>query len=497
MCANMFLGWAFLASLEVLATAFASDKRAAISASGDCVECPHPPARRETYCAASIPSSQNYSQPTENADLVAVQVIIRHGDRAPLVTTPYWDVTWDCAEEQRYSFLSSNVTGVKPERALITREVTSLSASSPFSWAIWRGSCDVGQLTPRGAAAMKMLGTRLREIYVDKLQFLPGRAQESGKIYVRSTDFSRAKQSASRVLAGMYPDRFRTDGSIFNVVTVPKTIEYMHPNAEQCPAQMRILRKLMKSKTFKSHMKRHRPLLRKLRTIFGPAESSYWPGGALLAYFEYLAPRVCHQMPIPCDPSLQTCLTDAEIAAAMRAADWETTYAFRDSPLSRSLTRLIAGSFLAELLARMKHHADASAGMRPGHHEGRFEIYSAHGETLASLLGGVHARENRVPAYGSNLIIELWKRRRSEDGEWGRLLSVQDPEEVGRPVVGYDDYFVRVLHNGRPLDVQWCDMNWCPARVIWEDTKQQIPRDVKEECRAKKIKDRDDDREDD
>ena len=70
---------------------------------------------------------------------------------------------------------------------IVSQQVMTSPLDSPFAEGYWRNSsCALGQLTAKGAAQHQALGRSLREIYVDKLQFLTSEFNRD-HLYIRST----------------------------------------------------------------------------------------------------------------------------------------------------------------------------------------------------------------------------------------------------------------------------------------------------------------------
>jgi hypothetical protein len=147
----------------------------------------------EAYCSADKMTSDDYHPLSESAQLEQVHVFTRHGDRSPLgmVARAYLErqVVWECNSEGTFwSSISEDGEGDEKTETLTHQEVTSPpSPYQPFSQRLWNGSCVPGQLTPRGSLQHQLLGASLRDIYVDKLKWLP-ETLNSSAIYARSTD---------------------------------------------------------------------------------------------------------------------------------------------------------------------------------------------------------------------------------------------------------------------------------------------------------------------
>jgi hypothetical protein len=145
------------------------------------------------YCQAPFPSASTYKPfRSPNAVLEQVHLFTRHGDRSPAGYIPRpkieHEVEWNCDTPQ---LASSYVLDESHKRANVDLRVVipnNPSLFRPYSDSVWRGSCALGQLTPKGAMQQQALGRALRKIYVDNLGFLPHK-MNSSLLHSRSSNF--------------------------------------------------------------------------------------------------------------------------------------------------------------------------------------------------------------------------------------------------------------------------------------------------------------------
>eukprot|EP00899_Mesostigma_viride_P019588 jgi/Mesvir1/27630/Mv07361-RA.1 len=220
------------------------------------------------YCGPGVmPAPEEYEElPLESAKLLLVQMVARHGDRAPVTPLPQGVATWHCPAtevsirvhdraDDAYGTYGSSAAGEWPiaggtkegltaegskegvasegteegpassdsadlsrhavmndltggcRASMAVRQVvdTSEDATWPFTGRMWNGSCNIGQLTARGHQQLRALGASVRALYADKLGLLPADIQPSD-VYVRATDTPRTQQSAQAFLEGLkYP----------------------------------------------------------------------------------------------------------------------------------------------------------------------------------------------------------------------------------------------------------------------------------------------------
>lgn len=111
---------------------------------------------------------------------------------APISALPLdLDLTWECSNSSAYTFTGPGLDNTEKSpyhyANVVAHQVVTIPAGSPFaSKLMWKGSCAPGQLTPMGALQHRKLGAALRQIYVDKLNFLP-ETYDPTTVHIRST----------------------------------------------------------------------------------------------------------------------------------------------------------------------------------------------------------------------------------------------------------------------------------------------------------------------
>ncbi|KAJ1660542.1 hypothetical protein IWQ61_000543 [Dispira simplex] len=198
----------------------------------------------------------------------------------------------------------------------------------------------------------------------------------------------------------------------------------------------------------------------------------------LIKQRDILMARWCHSMPLPCEG--EDCITKEDSLQTMTYATWELTYLRRDSKHT-AYTRLSVGIFLGELAQRWDIHGLTQENMgdgpgnidsenepiMPNHGETKpqsdspsafleptFEIYSTQGAPISFIMGLLKQKDMQWPSYASQLIFEFWDR----NGET----------------------FVRVLHDGKPVQSDLCDFNACPLQKFRDIMADYIAYDRKE-----------------
>ncbi|KAJ1921832.1 hypothetical protein GGI09_002409 [Coemansia sp. S100] len=415
------------------------------------------------YCVADYPDDQTYNA-VPDAKLELVQVVVRHGDRTPVHLLSNDNTTWTCDEVAENIYLNgadqpaTNTTGAF--RQLI--EIPSWNGKYGYSNQVWRGSCDVGQLTDKGKSQHRLLGSKLRGIYIDKLGFLSAQLNNTDEIYARTTNVWRTKNSAESLLGSLWPKREITPQTAIPFHTYPKEIETMYGNSDACGKIRTLESKIVDSEQFQAFLKDQGPLMARLSGIFdvsGSDWASSWDG-----YMDILQARHCHGVDLPCSErasisgkSTPKCATAEDLTQVARNSHYEWTFKYRDHPLSHNYLRLVTGSLLGTLKDQVQEHIAGKTGNL------KLALYSGHDSTIWPLLAAFQASNKNMlwPPYASNILFELWKKN--------------DGSRV-----------VRVIYNGQVLKAQpefeWCDLNACPLDTFYKHLDEYIPESIVTEC---------------
>ena len=180
-----------------------------------------------------------------NLELRLVQVLLRHGERAPVSARfqnaglrPYWPY---CNAAQRLRSIAYTPQDVTEWDSLQWRRRLErfgdddgpTIAAGPNGEV--DGICQFGELTDKGRETTYALGDRLRHLYVDQLNFMPKLIADADMIYLRATPLTRALESVQQTFWGMYPLTART--ASFpppTIVTRTPADETLFPNEGNC-----------------------------------------------------------------------------------------------------------------------------------------------------------------------------------------------------------------------------------------------------------------------
>lgn len=442
------------------------------------------------YCGADMMDPVEY-KPLKNAGLVNVQIIHRHGDRSPNHVLPFEDVTWHCDTHEEIAFSYSAHS--RPHSTTKKRYFTNrrlLTPTQEFGSAFWQGSCVQGQLTARGARQLATLGSIMREIYIERMHLLHDKYKHGRKQWwVRSTDIWRTKQSAEAFFNGLYPIRKRD--SVFTLNTYPLDLEDMTGNKGHCPRLQTVINSIRDTKEWQMYWNESLELWESLSEKLEFQKSPYFQDQLYYPLADVFRTRLCHGHPLPCsrkDPN--NCVTRTEALQTIANAETELhleKFASNNTLVSQNV-RLGIGGFLKELMMNVEgglkndesnsmvddwnddesdDEKDDSREERNWRHKKKLFVYSGHDDTISYLLGAFGANE-QWPPYASHIVIELWRLHDS------RRYSRQTSSE---------NHVIRILYNGAPLNVGWCDFqNGCNLESWIQWVKERVPGSLRDEC---------------
>ncbi|EPB86498.1 hypothetical protein HMPREF1544_06665 [Mucor circinelloides 1006PhL] len=405
--------------------------------------------------SAKLPEFTDDQYPSD-LELRLLQIVHRHGERSPVrrrlegIIPPVWNL---CdANASMFAAIAKfqdekvqGMTSVHTERLVETQE--SESRSVPIK----SGACYYGQLTNLGRYRMTSLGNRIREVYINKLHFLPDVYDEES-IYLRSSDYIRTQESVQQLVAGgLYPKGKRPQDVTLKLRIRDPRDDLMFPN----PNCYR-LRSLSKefNKTVSSMMQdKFKSLTKRL--------SNYVDNVSLVSHpsangiLDTLVAAKTHGFKLPSDID-DGILRDLEEVVVK---EW-----FYGHMASAEVRRLGLGRLMGVIRDRMSLREKGGAD---DDEKLKLAIYSGHDTTVAPLLIILNAFDDRWPPFGSAILFELFKQKES------------------------DQHFVRVKYNENTLELPGCqakgdhkqgDKSLCTFEAFKKIVKDQVPADWEKEC---------------
>ncbi|KAI8097301.1 histidine phosphatase superfamily [Halteromyces radiatus] len=430
--------------------------------------------------SATLPE---YAPVPGDLELVYLQVVHRHGERTPVRSRLEKIIpsTWNLCDANRAMFatiLDFNKSqgrsndGIPASFVPLQRIVEKNGMSGNDQVTYPAGACYYGQLTNLGRKNMTSLGARLREIYIDKLHYLPDYFDEK-QVYIRSSDYPRTQESVQQMVAGgLYPDGKRSDDSILQIrIRDPRTENlYSNPNC----ARLRELSKEFRTKVAELHKDDFKNLTKKLEKYVDDVSLVSHPSAN--GILDTVVSAKVHGFDLPVEFDDQVLLDLEKIVVH----EW-----FYSHMESNEVRRLGLGRLMADIRDRMVRRANGT-DHKVGEEEYKLSIYSGHDTTIAPILIILGGYDNRWPPFGSSIIFELFKKQGTTTSDGGMFgwFNKKNKEE---------DHFVRVRFNNKILQLPGCaekgkhhsdsgDQSLCTLEAFKKIVQEQIPDDWTTEC---------------
>ena len=436
----------------------------------------------------------------EPLSLVLVHILLRHGERTPIiarlpktglpalwplcaasnsVTSPILDPdTGEISHLQwrrRYEAVETDADG---------RDTAPRVAQTPGTrhggGGAQDGLCELGTLTDRGRETTFRLGRHLRTLYVEQLAFLPHTLDLTAPpIYLRTTPMARTHESLQQAFTGLYPPTATSPPNALPTIhTRPARSETLFPNETHCPRYAQLMRafRLRASETLDTSpsVTRAERLLDPYLPPLGPARKRRFGVSDaqthIIGLMDTINSVTAHTgTPGAESISLPKVFHDAEMRKTLEAA-CSTEY-FGGYALSREYRMLGVGALMGDLLARM---TGAVQGLEAP--PLRMTLNGCHDTTIAGVLASLGCLpKDTWPPFTSHLAIELFRANTQQPPTssapaqqpslLSRVFSSKGPEPISRrPLSSLNaqeksslgDHYVRIRYNDTPVTVPGC-----------------------------------------
>eukprot|EP00045_Choanoeca_perplexa_P007806 m.71850 g.71850 ORF g.71850 m.71850 type:complete len:516 (+) comp14225_c0_seq2:44-1591(+) len=396
-------------------------------------------------------------QPSSQDELKLVQILFRHGDRAPTGPIPGF------AKEEK-----------------------------PTDW-----PNGYGQLTTRGMNMHYNVGRYFRQRYIDQLKFVDANFNFR-QTYVRSTDVDRTLMSAASQLSAWYTPAtspFNVSTLVWSPVpvhTVPKTTDRLlrtfDASSNPCARYGQIADDWDVSANYKAKLAEVLDE-QACKAVGAPSSCTVAqfvdrisvlasiPDLELSGMWRVSDALLCRRQHDLAVPDWVTQDDNAAYKALRHIEDWGM-YEMFDSPESRRLT---GGIFIKQLLYNMHHvlktkpnpFADNSLQEQPdGQDNLKLFLFSGHDTNVASVLEALETDHFRAlaPPYASALLFETYQR---PDGS----IYIQLHYKNESALTAWQD-------DGVVLTIKGCSSSNCSLEDFTAATKAIVPKDINADCKA-------------
>lgn len=385
--------------------------------------------------------------------------IHRHHKRTPYAANsfPVESYNWDCDDEELYYFarpFSEDATSATPgasrnSSALAYWKV--FSGINPFEALAsgWKGTCQFPQITSQGLDDAWQHGADLYAVYHNLLGFLPGHDDDDADSWAQKVKYRVTNNVITSEVAGMVVNAMRDTTGPAPLLVQPDGADSLEPSYTCASSEglYGAIQSASSNPQWGAHLEAARGLYATLDGISGVDGADPGFHASLDHYYDNLSARQCHGKPLPCKLVNATttaggagaglvndtgsCVTQAMADEVYRLGNWEYSQVYRDSGAG-SLAASVGsfGVWTAELAAHLRGVAGGAQGGVLWFHN------VAHDGSVSRLLGILQVDVMVWPGMGSEVVFEMWKRRR-RGGKGGETSA--------------SGYYVRVLFGGKVL----------------------------------------------
>ncbi|KAK4047051.1 hypothetical protein OIO90_006334 [Microbotryomycetes sp. JL221] len=310
--------------------------------------------------------------------------------------------------------------------------------------------CYWGELTDLGRESTLTLGTLLRKLYVDRLQFLPStlpdvRVQDN-PVTFRSTGMMRTIESLHQIAVGLFPEGYRQGPVEYTVRNAND--ESLYPNS-LCPQVGSLLMLRMRAidiagakkaaDNYNDSLAEIDPLVRKyikssLRIDGKPAASSV---------LDTIYVARAHGIRVPSE------FEDPRILKTLEAAvvhEWFDVYS------NNEFRKLAMGRLLGDLNATLQRKA---ADVAERTEKTKLAIYACHDTSVGGILNALDAFDGRWPPFTSHLAVELFRSKSASTASSSASFLSSFVPSFLRPGSSQQHY-VRLLFNAKSVSLPAC-----------------------------------------
>ncbi|XP_065668988.1 counting factor 60 isoform X2 [Hydra vulgaris] len=370
----------------------------------------------QAYCNKAADVTGDEGRNLQGYELLQVQVIIRHGDRAPIEldalpnTSPvHIPCMFHKQAETNYGTLMQRFEKVmsKSPFLVVNSKNTELVQQSIY--------CKGGQLTPHGYLQHLFLGKYLKFRYKVFLENLT----VDRDILVKSTDVARTIQSAAALLSELFYD-YKKDHSVIiyvyndQVADGHMLLDENNQNlaCHKLPEIMSFFEK--KSKTWKEFVNKLFPILKSIANVLHIEKKDLPPINRVV---DILYSRLCHNKGVPRGPGEK--LSSKIVKDAFKVAHEYTIVKHGAVAEHQSLS----------ILSQMAKHAfDIIIGKASK----KFVLFSGHDSMITPFLMLLEIYDGKWPPYASRVVVEFYLKSNT-------TASVKQKIE---------NTFFRVIYNG-------------------------------------------------
>jgi len=415
----------------------------------------------------------------QGLELQLVQILMRHGERTPVNArfqntglAPFWPY---CANVRQMTAAVVSRDGGGEDIPPLTkldwqrRLETFGQSDEPVMAAGPRGQienvCDMGSLTDAGRHSTYKLGLRLRELYVDRLKFLPATINSTNSLYLRATPIPRALESMQQAFSALYPPSTREPdetGKFPAPVIVMRAPgeETLFPNDYNCRRFAQLSRAFAQRAADKWNTTEDMEYLNKLIGNWIPPGRRVAVDSRprLSGILDTVNATDAHGPETKLPPEFYD-KKGRQIMENIAVEEWFAGY--RES---REYRTLGIGGLLGDVVGRMVGSAEERDTQT------KFGLSGCHDTTIAAVLASLGAYEGGSwPPFTSHIAIEMFRKSGhtpTRPSWWSTLFGKGSSDSgIGRKPTTeltsaekqkLDGLYVRLRYNDEPITLPGC-----------------------------------------
>ncbi|XP_062505197.1 2-phosphoxylose phosphatase 1-like isoform X2 [Corticium candelabrum] len=355
-----------------------------------------------------VASSEGHFSTFEDYDIRMVQVVTRHGERAPMFATALIGMKiFYCPDGSRQLFSASDLSHTV---------------------------CYKAQMTWTGCRQLQLIGRHFRKAYSFNLTV----GQLENRIRLLSTGRQRTDWSARCLVAGLLGHTNYNKLVRVNLAMVPYALHTKY--VKSCPYREKLLNQIRKNLKYQQSASYWTSAVNRGNSFI--TATGY--NGRNLTYIhqfnEALVSHFCNLYHKGISASITPCVKKHCMPPSLSLEILKAADVHVKSQNDQKISLVNIQPLLGQIVSEMEISAT-------GQTKSVFIHYSGHDITMSSLLSALGAFYGRQPAYATRLVFELWSERKYNNR-----------------------YKVRVLHDGQVLKSsvldEWMTLKFFKERIL-------------------------------
>lgn len=431
---------------------------------------------------------ENYPVVPEQLQLEQVHIYIRHGERTPVgirmaappASIPEHWMLCKTARRFRAAVASSTMppASVGPAEGRSEEELQIRRIVERSDGTNAEGECLLGELTDIGRQSTYNFGAALRDLYINKLGFLPDTHQPGGTAYFRSTNMPRTIESLQQIVHGLYPTSKCAPGFVPQILVRNGKDENLLGNTYACK-RLEILQVGFAQAAAAAWNHTLEPLDNKVSKYIGgnPIRIDGKPRAS--GILDTIRAASAHGIKVPPEFEEKGVMDIIEKAVVH---EWFAGYK------TEEVRRLGMGRLLTDLTRKMQSKVDKGPDDPL-----KILVHSTHDTAIAALCQSLDVFDDKWPPFTASITFELFKKQLEEEAGVGEqhqsyLQTVLGGRHSKHPPA---QHYIRMRYQNRNMLLPICadegkhlpgSPEFCTLEAFTERVKELTPADWETEC---------------